>query len=167
MADHHSGKSGKWDQGSSVQWRTQRAAGSTVPLGVSWDRWLGMKGKVLASNGQIVCLFLWVPLNPTRGISSLSLLYWGYLLTTLQPSKHSKAGKRSALAADQQDIFTVDESICYREMASVSSRMFGNPSSTFLALRRSDIPLHLIFSLKKRCVSGVSEQQVKDLPVWE
>lgn len=33
---------------------------------------LGTKGKVLASNGQIVCLFLWVPLNPTRGISNSS-----------------------------------------------------------------------------------------------
>lgn len=85
--------------------------------------------------------------RPTRGNFQLVSrpLYWEYSLTTLQPPKHSKAGKRRALAADQQDIFTLEESICFCKMAPVSSRMFGNRSGTFLALGHSDILSHLIF----------------------
>lgn len=35
--------------------------------GVSWGRGLGTVWKVLASKGQIVCLFLWAPAKPNRG----------------------------------------------------------------------------------------------------
>lgn len=73
----------------------------------------------------------------------LQPLYWEYLLTTPQPSKHSKTGKRRTLAADQQDIFTVEDSICYLETVSLSSRMFGNPG-------RQHIPLYLSFSEKSK-----------------
>lgn len=44
----------------------------TSSLGSAGVSRLRTKGKVLASNGQIVCPFLWAPLNPTRGISSSS-----------------------------------------------------------------------------------------------
>lgn len=118
---------------------------------------LGTKGKVLASNGQIVCLFLWAPTKPYKGNFQLVSSHCTENVlrkTTPWPPKHSKAGKRRALAADQQDIFTVEESIRYCEQASVSSRMFGNHSGTFLAQRPSGIPLHLIFSLMWRSELG-------------
>ena len=142
-------ESGQREQGSSVQRWTQRAAGSTLPLrgrlgsaGLGrWGRSWHLMDRLYVFSGE--CRSNQKGEFPTL----LQPLYWEYSLTTLQPPKHSKAGKRRALAADQQDIFTVKESICYCELASVSSRMFGNPSGTFLALRLSDIPLHLIFSL--------------------
>lgn len=113
--------------------------------GVGWGR-RGRSWRLMDRLCVFSCECRWTQQGefPTR----LQPLYWEYSLTTLQPPKHSKAGKRRALAADQQDIFTVEESICYCEVASVSSRMFGNPSGTFLAPRHLDIPLHLIFSLK-------------------
>lgn len=143
-------QSGQGEQGSSMQRWTQWTAGSALPLrdqlgSAGWGRW-GRSWHLM----DRLCVFSCErPLNPARGISnsSLAIVLRIFADHPAAPPKHSKAGKRRALAADQQDIFTVEESICYCELASVHSRMFGNPSGTFLALRRSHIPLHLIFSL--------------------
>jgi len=143
---------GLTEQGRSTRRWTQWAAGSTLPLwgqlgSAGWGLW----GKSWHLMGRLCVFSCERPLNPTRGISSLSpaIVLWIFA-DHPQPNKHSKAGKRRALAADQQDIFTVEESICYCEPAPVSCRMFGSRRGTLLALRRWDIPLHLIFSLKRR-----------------
>jgi len=72
----------------------QRAAWEhTSSPGVSGLR---TTGKILASNRRIVCLFLWGPLNPTRGISNSSPAIVLRILADhpAAPEKHSKAGKR-------------------------------------------------------------------------
>lgn len=116
----------------------------------SWGRW-GRSWHLI----DRLCLFLWAPTKPSEGLSnsSAAIVLW-ISADHPWPPKHSKAGKRRALAADQQDIFTVKESICYCEAPSISYRMFGNQSGTLLAPRLWDIPLHLIFSLKRRGGSG-------------
>lgn len=92
------------------------------------------------------------PLNPTRGISNLSpAIVLQIFADHLRLKKLSKTGKRRALAADQQDIFTVRESICYCEWPLSAT---GCLAITVLALKRWDIPLFLICSALLRGTSG-------------
>lgn len=145
---------GQGQQRSSVQCEPNRLPRAHILWKVNWDQQTGAKGKFLASNGEIVYLFLWIPLNSMGEFPArLQPLYWKYLLTTPQPSKHSKTGKRRTLAADQQDTFTVEDSICYLETLSLSSRMFGNPG-------RQHIPF-----IKEK--ASFHKSQVWNLPVCE
>lgn len=124
--------------------------------GVSWGRQAWGDGEDLGNLWTDCVSF---PVNATEPIGGNFQLVSSHCTeNTRRPprssKKHSKAGKRGALAADQQDIFTVEESICYCELAPVSSRMFGIPGGPFLAAGPSNIPLSLIFSLRRRGEPG-------------
>lgn len=124
----------------------------------------GKMRKDMASNGQIVCLFLWAPSKPNKGdfqlISSHCAANICWPFTAQETFKDRK--ETSSCCWPTGHIYS--ERVNMLWMASISHRMFGNHSVGTETLGHSSVPY--LFSIAERCSRAV-ERQVKDLPVCE
>lgn len=158
-------QSGQPEQGSSMQrWTQRQHTSSQGSAGVSR---LGTMGKVLASNGQIVCLFLWGPTKPNKG--NFQLVCSHCTENILWPPRspwNIQRQEREELCWPTGYIYSrgvnmlLWTGLCQQQDVWQSQRYISGTETL-----GHSFASYLFINVERW--SGAEEQQVKDLPVCE